>query len=670
VRRIVPLVLATAVAVPLAAQVVFRSTTQYVAVDVVVTDKNDKPVEGLTKDDFEIVDGGKTQTIADFQAVSIPAVTRDIPVGAPSEPEPDVETNVAPSPDSRLFVIVIDDLHLIEQDLIRIKRTLTDLVNRFSPDDEVAMVFVSHSNLGINYTRNASVLMARIDGIKEALGFGLDALAAGPEGPDESVGGKSGFTAGSVAGSEPPPPPSRFRLAYAQNAIQTLSMVVKSMTGSNHTRRAVFFVTGGTTLDPFEAGTNDPAARGDALMLRDDYLKAFDDAKRAGVPIYVVDPRGSEMPEDAVRGGEIITSFQTRQRITQNIRTQHNNMTEIAVNTGGRAVFNATDMTRMMQEIVEENGSYYLLGYYPNPYTPDGRFHELKVHVRRPGLRVRARAGYEAPSATKATAPASEAVSSALAAGVNVSALPLRAFAEPIAAKDKTITVAVTVEVRYPLPADGSKRLDDTLEMKIIALDADAKTKASSTKAQHFTAVAPASEPAVFLMNGLIDVPDQPLTLRVAVGSQALAKAGSVQLAVELPRESKGLALGGIAVGFDGPPREAAMWPEAFAGLIPFQPTTTRTFSAGDVLRLFGHVYWKDASTTPSVAMTLTGPNGTTTSLPTLIRQKAVGDRQEDAVLAALLPLNGLAPGRYDLTVDARLAAGEPAARHVLFEIR
>jgi hypothetical protein len=33
-------------------------------------------------------------------------------------------------------------------------------------------------------------------------------------------------------------------------------------------------------------------------------------------------------------------------------------------------------------------------------------------------------------------------------------------------------------------------------------------------------------------------------------------------------------------------------------------------------------------------------------------------------------PLNGLAPDPYDLTVAATIGGGEPATRHVLFEIR
>jgi len=664
------LVAASLVAAP-AAQVVFRSSIQYVAVDVIVTDKDDKPIEDLRQDEFEIVEGGKTQAIKDFQFVSIPAVSRDIAVNVARQPEPDVATNVAPSPTSRLFAIVIDDLHLIEQDTLRLKRVLTELVNMLSPDDEVAMVFVSHSNLGINFTRNTSVIMARINNIKEALGFGLDASGGAPNLSGQELGGRGGVytaTLGPGAGSDGVPDPGfavKSRMTYARSAAQTLSMVSKSLAGSSHGRRAVFFVTGGTTIDPFTSDFADYLAL-DFRTLQDEYLKIFTDAKAADVPIYVIDPRGNASPDEVVRGP--VTSWEQEKQIRANMVIQHNNMAAIAVNTGGRAIFGASDMPRMMKEIVQENGSYYLLGYYPTPFVADGRFHELKVHVTRPGARVRARAGYEAPSAKHASGPVTESVTGAIAAGVNVSGIPLRAFAEPITSEGKSSRVAVTVEVTYPAPVDGSRRIDDNLELKIVALDPDAKEKSSSSRTLRFAASAPDSGALTFQINEVMVVPSQPLTLRVAVGSQALAKAGTVQLGIDMPKESKGLTLGGIAVGFDGPSREPTMQPNAFGGLIPFQPTTSRVFSPDDTLRLFGHVYWKDKAKA-SASVTLTGPDGTTSVTPELLPQTGDGN-QQDAVIAALLPLKGLRAGKYHLVVSATLPGGKPVSRDVLFEVK
>jgi hypothetical protein len=140
-----------------------------------------------------------------------------------------------------------------------------------------------------------------------------------------------------------------------------------------------------------------------------------------------------------------------------------------------------------------------------------------------------------------------------------------------------------------------------------------------------------------------------------------------VQVQVDVPAE-KNIALSGLAVGIDGV-TPAALQPDAFAGVIPFQPVTARAFVPSDTLRLFGHVYWKNKNATPTVTMTVSGPSGAVTSTPSLVPQKPAGD-QQDAVIAAMLPLNGLAAGKYHLGVSATLPGGKPVTRDVLFEVR
>jgi len=67
-------------------QPVFRTSTHYVAVDVVVTDRDDQPVTDLTRDDFEIVEGGRRQVIVDFAFVHVPLANRTINLDAPPSP--------------------------------------------------------------------------------------------------------------------------------------------------------------------------------------------------------------------------------------------------------------------------------------------------------------------------------------------------------------------------------------------------------------------------------------------------------------------------------------------------------------------------------------------------------------------------------------------------------
>ena len=60
-----------------------------------------------------------------------------------------------------------------------------------------------------------------------------------------------------------------------------------------------------------------------------------------------------------------------------------------------------------MKQIVRDSSAYYLLGYNSSQAPADGKFHEIKVRVKRPGAQVRSRKGYWALTAEE-TAKAKE----------------------------------------------------------------------------------------------------------------------------------------------------------------------------------------------------------------------------------------------------------------------
>ena len=57
-----------------------------------------------------------------------------------------------------------------------------------------------------------------------------------------------------------------------------------------------------------------------------------------------------------------------------------------------------------LRRIVDDLSNYYLLGYYSTA-DADGKFHKITVRVKRPGVQVRARAGYLAAKAGEAVKP-------------------------------------------------------------------------------------------------------------------------------------------------------------------------------------------------------------------------------------------------------------------------
>ena len=67
---------------------------------------------------------------------------------------------------------------------------------------------------------------------------------------------------------------------------------------------------------------------------------------------------------------------------------------QLAANTDGLAVVNTNEIDSALRRIVADLSSYYLLGYYSTNTKLDGRFRNITVRVRRPGVQVRARRGY------------------------------------------------------------------------------------------------------------------------------------------------------------------------------------------------------------------------------------------------------------------------------------
>ena len=71
----------------------------------------------------------------------------------------------------------------------------------------------------------------------------------------------------------------------------------------------------------------------------------------------------------------------------------------LADNTDGRAIVNRNDLAAGMKQIIRDSSGYYLLGYNSTQAPTDGKFHEIKVSVKRRGVDVRARKGYWALTA-------------------------------------------------------------------------------------------------------------------------------------------------------------------------------------------------------------------------------------------------------------------------------
>ena len=128
--------------------------------------------------------------------------------------------------------------------------------------------------------------------------------------------------------------------------------------------------------------------------------------------------------------------------------------------------------------------------------------------------------------------------------------------------------------------------------------------------------------------------------------------------------------MAGIAIGRAGPGTVTAARYDAIADLVPFQPTTDRTFAATETIEVFTRLSWRGAEARAAAMITLRTEAGTGTVTPVAVEGKAGADGQRTADVRLSVPLRGSKPGRYLLDLSASLPGGAPIRRLVAIEIR
>jgi VWFA-related protein len=157
-----------------------------------------------------------------------------------------------------------------------------------------------------------------------------------------------------------------------------------------------------------------------------------------GVALYVVDARGLPTPTDASAGITATPPTRNRGRFEPQQQTEQISadplpaaftMAEI---TGGRVIRNSNDPGEGMRLAAADAGGAYSLAFYAST-PPDGRWHTVKVKVRRSGVRLVTRQGFLAETAPASAAGWTEDEwQSALQDPLGSSAILLDARCEPV----------------------------------------------------------------------------------------------------------------------------------------------------------------------------------------------------------------------------------------------
>ena len=138
------------------------------------------------------------------------------------------------------------------------------------------------------------------------------------------------------------------------------------------------------------------------------YRQLLDEANRTNTSFYPVDPRGLavfDTPIDAAPPGAIGTTPAPTSVVSDfaALRGRLETLRNLASATDGKMT-ETNDLTGGLKKIADDLSDYYLLGYYSTNAKADGTFRKITVRVKRPGVAVRARRGYLAPTEAEVAA--------------------------------------------------------------------------------------------------------------------------------------------------------------------------------------------------------------------------------------------------------------------------
>jgi VWFA-related protein len=390
---------------------VFRTGINFVRVDVIVTDsKTGQPVADLKQSDFQVTEDNKPQTLETFKLIKLDGGRVPGVDGPPQQIRSDEDEALeAARDDVRLFAIFLDDYHTRLGASVSVREPIAKFIStQLGPSDMVGLMYPLEAVSAIRMTRDHDLIIR-----------GLSSF----------VGRKGDYT-----------PRNRLEEQYANYPAETVELIrnqvslsalkglIIHMGSLKEGRKALILVSEGysNTLPPQlrdpiasmpgldnpqrddpQAGLNSSAEASrqffDGSSMELTLREVWDLANKNNVAIYAVDPRGLPTSEFDISQPAISAQID-RQYLNATMDT----LRTLALQTDGRAIVNRNDLGTGMRQIVSDTSAYYLLGYNSTQAPSDGKFHEIKVQVKRPGVQVRARKGYWALTTediARATAP-------------------------------------------------------------------------------------------------------------------------------------------------------------------------------------------------------------------------------------------------------------------------
>ncbi|HXC72613.1 MAG TPA: VWA domain-containing protein [Pyrinomonadaceae bacterium] len=383
---------------------VVRVYTELVQTDVMVFDKQGHFVNGLKKENFELRIDGKPRPIESFELIAAGSNEESQLAAARGATSINLKRPV-PLDRGRIVFFYVDDFHMDLAGLVAAKRVITTFIEKEMGQNDQTAIASPTGQIGFlqQLTNDRTILKLALERLN-VKGYSsrdhdrppmseYDAQLIDNSDREvfeffvtETMRVNPGLSRDMAVHLVRARAESTLNQAarYNDNTLYSLEKLVQSAKALPG-RKLVFFLSGGFLID---------SRRGDSYGKLRDITTA---AARNGVIIYSMDTRGLVASlKDASMEVPFDPSGQLSRQTQGELHATQDGMNALAVDTGGKAIFNTNDLQKGLAPALNETSTYYLLAWKPDAEVQKHKkFRNLEVKLlNRPDLFVRVRKGF------------------------------------------------------------------------------------------------------------------------------------------------------------------------------------------------------------------------------------------------------------------------------------
>ena len=424
----------------------FHAEAHQVLLDVVIVDHGGHFVPGLKPADFTILEDGKPQKIVGFGVHQASAAPPN-PVAKFKLPPNQYTNYQIADPQRPITVVLMDVLNTQVQDQVYTRKQMIEFLKALPPGQRVAL-FALGTRLKMiqGFTGDSDTLVAAAttllrktsplmtseqDRQADEITVSNLQVNAGPgsTGPgDGSAGNPAMPLAPVVRGIQNALLSEQnyqqtLRMEMTLAALQSLARALSAYPGRKNLlwlsaefpiRFAPNFAPTNTVSDLARGGLDNSTRIQDVRVEAPPIQETAALLTASQIAVYPIDIRGTISTGTGIDVGEgnvygsIGRLSDTRDRMAQRQTTMewddHEAMTDIARETGGKAFYGSNDIKAALSASMDEGENYYTLAYTPENHKWDGKYRKLEVKSTQSGARLTYRRGYYAvadPGAVK-----------------------------------------------------------------------------------------------------------------------------------------------------------------------------------------------------------------------------------------------------------------------------